>query len=121
MLSTQERDAESVLVKTLLRKNNLHASVWGKRILNACKEGEFTQEDIINAGSWVTCACGETSAYIPRVSRGLKPTDIELRRLGTEFLIHVKQNEMAKATLVLVAIEERAVEIERKYRLIRAS
>lgn len=68
------------------------------------------------AKHWVTCACGNQCAIIPRVefegqigqiNPGM-PHDAELARLGISFYESVSQREWWAATACLDAIEERS-------------
>ena len=102
-------DPATTAVKELLTKHHLHDSVWGKRILKACKEG-FTYDDISKANSWVTCACGEATG-VPRQNDKGSPLDHRLRGLGLRFAIDVEEQEPMKAAEVLIEIEKRAIEV----------
>ena len=98
------------VVRDLLAEHDLHDSLWGKRILNACETGEFTRDEKVKAAKWVTCACGEASVNIPSDDEGV-PFDKELKRLGEYFPDVVTYDHPTKAAETLIAIEKRAIEV----------
>ena len=61
------------------------------------------------ANSWVTCACGNQCAIIPRDKSG-QPNDEKLMRLGAKFWEDICRREdgMAEARTGLLAIENRS-------------
>ena len=59
------------------------------------------------ASSWVTCACGNQCAALPRDSGG-QPKDMVLRRLGMKFMKAIDSAERDKARFVLAEIEARS-------------
>lgn len=65
------------------------------------------------AANWVTCACGNICAAIPRNDHG-EPMDDELRGLGASFYNRVKHRQWQRASEVLDAIEERSIEVLRR-------
>jgi hypothetical protein len=72
----------------------------------------FTYEDKEAASDWVTCACGEQDARIPRepgLSR--RPADDALADLGMDFYAAVIRQDPFEARAVLVKIEHRVAEI----------
>ena len=112
-------------VNEILEDAGLHDSVWGKRILKACEEGTFSGQDKELAGSWVTCACGEVTAGIPRgkdrysstytLSDEMVPQDAKLERLGLTFFYAVSEgHHCTTAAKLLVEIEARAIEVAGK-------
>ena len=116
-------------VETLLTKHNLQDTVWGKRIIQATKptwveEEErhmkgFTFQDVLNAETWVTCACGEVTVDIPRGNKSNKdiPQDEGLVRLGDTFATAVRRENRLLAAKTLIKIEERALEVSKEHRL----
>ena len=112
MLSTQA----SGQVKELLTENGLHDSVWGHRILKACRIGEFAYKDIRAADRWTTCACGRASPNIPRDRKSGRPEDYPLRHLGHKFSAYVMAHEITLATKTLIQIEERAIEVAKEFK-----
>ncbi len=73
-------------------------------------EKEWEEADKI-AESWVTCACGNQCAKIPRNKYTGEPFDSQLSSLGMTFCSNIgsKNKEYAKRTLS--QIEKRSVEI----------
>ena len=61
------------------------------------------------ANDWVTCACGNQCATIPRNKSG-RPNDEKLMRLGAKFWEDISRREygMAEARTGLLAIENRS-------------
>ena len=59
------------------------------------------------AASWVTCACGNQCAALPRDSGG-QPQDLVLRRLGMQFMEAIDTAERDKARYILAQIEARS-------------
>lgn len=64
----------------------------------------------VKSGAWVTCACGNTCAIIPRNENG-KPTDRWLSDLGIKFCSQVGHGKWQFAIWTLHAIEHRSAEI----------
>lgn len=62
------------------------------------------------AGSWVTCACGNQCAIIPRDSEG-EPKDEELSDLGLEFYSAIMGRHLTEAAFILCEIEQRSMEL----------
>lgn len=83
---------------------------WHERIDAAEKRGEFTLKDRIDAGNWVTCACGEQDERIQRHFGG-EPYDAILNRQGTLFMDAVDADDFDAARITLAAIERRAAEL----------
>ena len=94
--------------KQILTENNLHESVWGRRIISAESTGKFTSFDLENSADWVTCACGYRSELIETDEIGA-PIDSLLFNKGAEFYLSVAMNRYEDAAKALVAIEQRAV------------
>jgi len=77
--------------------------------------GKYTQDShrfeyefaIDKALSWVTCACGNQCAAIPRDKKGI-PKDLLLRGLGGEFALHIFTCKWEPAQKTLWMIEVRA-------------
>ena len=59
------------------------------------------------ADSWVTCACGNQCAVIPRDFDG-EPLDIELRKLGLHFSYAIDDRATNLARITLAKIEVRS-------------
>lgn len=89
---------------------------------------QFTEDEMIKAldlsGEWVTCACGNLCAALPRTPDG-EPLDCELAKLGCEFneaicsmeafhrWINTKEiiKWRDKARGILAQIEKRSIEL----------
>ena len=82
---------------------------WNKALLK--KNWPKTVEDqahlIKLASDWVTCACGNQCAIIPRSGSGY-PTDFELKVKGCLFRVAIKAGNYILARKVLVSIEKRS-------------
>lgn len=83
--------------------------------LNAAIEKEPTRQKRFEleekASSWVTCACGNTCAIIPRSRYKYTndaPVDVELLELGLWFNTSVVNQNWNKAKVILQQIELRA-------------
>jgi hypothetical protein len=63
--------------------------------------------------SWVTCACGNQCAAIPRKDDG-SPWDEELQELGTSFFYKVGDGNWQEALNILEKIENRSAILIRK-------
>jgi len=59
---------------------------------------------------WVTCACGNLYASIPRYSDG-EPIDSALRAFGVQFCNRLKEGSIVTAKETLRLIEKRSIEI----------
>lgn len=74
---------------------------WNKALAADCKDmsrAELT-DIMMHALSWITCACGNQCAVIPRRNTG-EPVDSQLSDLGTEFTQVVGDMERAMRTAV---------------------
>jgi len=88
--------------------------------------GKYTQDShrfeyefaIDKALSWVTCACGNQCAAIPRDKKGM-PDDWLLMDLGSEFARHIFTCKWGRAKRVLCMIEERSAVILNQRSLFR--
>jgi hypothetical protein len=62
------------------------------------------------ASKWVTCACGNQCAVIPRGWKG-EPLDPELKEMGLHFFKDIECNQWERAKRTLSAIEARSTAI----------
>ncbi|MDE2099646.1 MAG: hypothetical protein KGL39_20505 [Patescibacteria group bacterium] len=85
-------------------------ATWHERIDAAEKRGGFTVKDRIDAGGWVTCACGEQDRGIPYCSDGT-PADRIIYRQGMLFTAAVEAGDFDAVRQALAAIERRAAEL----------
>lgn len=99
---------EKLLVMLGLKKKVKRT--WIDRIIRANRTGSFTLNDIDLAVDWVTCACGEQDADIPRNLYNA-PCDLELNSLGCLFCRYVYNNDVEQALLCLIQIQKRAKEV----------
>lgn len=83
---------------------------WNTRIKLAERNGEFTKQDMNDAGNWVTCACGQQDPRIRRDSDG-KPEDQRLFDLGAYFSQAVGGDQFNTARETLHAIERRSAKL----------
>lgn len=69
------------------------------------------------ARSWVTCACGNQCAVIPRAGAdaesglGGAPDDRRLRNLGLDFMYEIEARDVVSARATLKKIERRSAEL----------
>ena len=98
--------------ETILNRECLDETFWGKAIIRAEKRGQFTDSNKDKAGDWQTCACGRQDKRIDRDDVG-EPCDLLLRSLGSNFDVDVHLNSFTVAANTLVAIEQRSAEILR--------
>lgn len=68
-----------------------------------------TPEMKMKAGSWVTCACGNQCAIIPRTDG--RPVDRKLQELGLKFMYAIESSFLLKAEDILKAIETRSAKL----------
>lgn len=61
-------------------------------------------------GHWITCACGNQCASLPRWPDG-RPIDDIARALGNEFAIHIDSESWRLAKITLGQIEARTREL----------
>lgn len=82
--------------------------------IQRARNGEVTEVWWMNAqsiaGDWVTCACGNLCASIPREPDGT-PIDNYLAKLGAQFFIAVWHREPERMAGLLERIEHRAAEL----------
>jgi|TARA_R110000824_G_scaffold2419_11_gene11311 hypothetical protein len=85
---------------------------WNE-FLNRPKRSELEwQSKAETASSWVTCACGNQCAIIPRVfSDGGKPEDRALAKLGMQFYRQVNARKRKAAIETLRKIEIRSAQL----------
>lgn len=65
------------------------------------------------SGNWVSCACGNQCAVIPRKTNG-QPKDLVLARLGSEFYSTICSHNSYRALEILHLIEIRSAELIEK-------
>lgn len=102
-------------MKTYAQENKEKNFDWNK-FLN---KGKWSQTELCDAAekaaNWVTCACGNQCAVIPRDRCG-EPFDFKLKALGVDFSEHIDHardsesplEHIAKARKVLDKIEKRS-------------
>ena len=88
---------------------------WGNIIIEAEERNCFTEENEIDSGGWVTCACGRVTSDIPRYENKGRPQDKILNRLGDYFPITVEADEFLEAAKTLVRIEKRALRVAKAH------
>lgn len=106
-------------MKTYAEVNGKEPFDWNSALDNAIKHGTSQRaidRDIMLEASakWVTCACGNQCASIPRVESGtLKgmPLDELLSHLGGVFYDYIAEENYVEAKQVLRDIEQRSIEI----------
>jgi hypothetical protein len=84
---------------------------WNRIIdnrLNNLPDGINQRTLNIWANDWVTCACGNQCAIIPRSSSGT-PMDDKLEELGIDFAHYVRGEDWVEARHTLALIEIRSI------------
>lgn len=97
-------------MKTLHEKHYGYTFDW-KATLKKEKIGDAEWIELsLKAGEWVTCACGNQCAIIPRGRNG-DPIDQELRELGYSFFMSIDRRRKKDSLMILAAIEQRSAEL----------
>jgi hypothetical protein len=86
---------------------------WIERIKAAKKRGRFEDGDVLDAGSWKTCAVGESRRGNAKVVpvRFYSPLDEKLHDWGTEFWRAVRDNCFTEALRLYRAISRRTKQL----------
>lgn len=96
--------------KTYSEAQGIPAFDWN-RFLDQAEQGKVTDDELWNArhqsNDWVTCACGNQCAALPRNENG-RPLDGELYTLGLDFADDIYEGHWSHARSVLSAIESRS-------------
>jgi hypothetical protein len=97
-------------MKTYAEKEKQKPFDWNK-FLDKAIAGDTTRNEEAKAellaNDWVTCACGNQCAIIPRDEEG-EPIDEELQELGNDFSNHINDKDWEGAKRCLVDIESRS-------------
>lgn len=81
---------------------------WNLALANPPKIDSEEHKQLVKlSGDWVTCACGNQCAIIPR-SNGLVPDDKELNELGIDFCKSICFADWPLAKYILLQIEARS-------------
>ena len=90
---------------------------WRSRCNRVIEHGtKFTDQEVLEAGMWDACACGEAKKKykIPYVvsphawiENLMVPADPTLKRLGKDFAVYVEGQKPQKALKVIDKIENR--------------
>lgn len=88
---------------------------WNKTLKELVdNNGDISNEEhdalVDRSRSWVTCACGNQCAIIPRKADG-EPEDGELSELGVDFHDYVRDYDFDRALKTLEKIEKTSTEI----------
>ena len=99
-------------MKTYAEENNTPTFDWNEK-LDALIAGEVISPEALKeledlSSSWVTCACGNQCAIIPRDKEDGHPLDLELWGLGVSFWGKIYPGQWGKAKEVLKKIETRS-------------
>lgn len=88
---------------------------WNLRIAEAKRRGEFTDEDIADAESWMSCAVGEAHEIYEKVvyndEVSPSPIDEKLFALGFQFYPRVRTHDMDSARDIYNQIQVRVKEL----------
>ena len=82
---------------------------WQRALERAEQEGKFSAADKKAAGSWLTCAVGETFETTADTLRSATipiPEDSDVIALGMDFMWHVNQDEVLLARGVFQQIQQ---------------
>ena len=83
---------------------------WNKALSRpVITEADWSQMASLS-GSWVTCACGNQCAVIPRDDDG-SPVDARLSGLGIRFDMAIRNEDRYDALDILERIEARSTEL----------
>lgn len=96
--------------ETFSEKKGVQPFDWNKALTNPNKTEEDWDDMYERASDWVTCACGNACAIIPRNGYGM-PLDVKLNTLGYRFYNKIASLKELDALGVLDAIEKRSAEI----------
>lgn len=97
-------------MKTYSESKDLPPFDWNKALDDAIEQEpiQYTAMKLeLRSCSWVTCACGNQCASLPR-SEGGEPKDSSLRQLGIVFHWDIISFEWAAAKETLAQIEARS-------------
>jgi hypothetical protein len=84
---------------------------WNLALDDAIKNGVIKERhEYLDhlSGSWITCACGNQCASLPRFSKG-EPMDMSLAYLGEDFMDLIENKNFIEAKEILAKIEERTI------------
>ena len=80
---------------------------WNAFLASTDHDTDAWNEAYEYSGSWVTCACGNQCAVLPRDSEG-EPCDKLLSKLGFDFHTAIGDEDALQARAILAAIERRS-------------
>jgi len=99
-------------MKTYSEEKNRPAFDWNKNLDALIAGEEMSLEKLKElddiSGSWVTCACGNQCAIIPRNKAVGYPLDKKLHELGLDFCLEICDSEWTAAKEILKKIEARS-------------
>jgi len=97
--------------KTYAEQEKKEVTDWNKVLDRwASYSPEGKEKWIAIAFDWVTCACGNQCAKIPRDDTGM-PLDAELINVGADFYANIKNGHITTAKETLRRIEIRSQQI----------
>lgn len=98
--------------KTFAETKGAASFDWNKLLDDfiAGKDGDWDQAAIL-ARDWITCACGNQCAIIPRFKGSGQPCDQALSDLGTSFFNHIISGHPKRAKRTLRKIEARSAQL----------
>ena len=95
--------------KCMLTEEDLHDTVWGKRIIAAeGSEHGFSETMKLRSRRWLTCACGTTEGVFMSRETGA-PNNPDIEEWGHEFSKAVLQSDTTRAAKMLVCIQRQAI------------
>ena len=80
---------------------------WNAFLASEQHDTDAWEDACKHSGSWVTCACGNQCAVLPRSTDG-EPSDELLSELGMDFHEAIGYQDALQARAVLSAIEQRS-------------
>lgn len=88
---------------------------WNKFLANPPEKDSYDHMVAADlSGEWVTCACGNQCAIIPRHEYKGSPMDAELAKLGLDFCDDICEARWPVARATLAAIEARSAVLIRE-------
>jgi hypothetical protein len=93
-------------MKTYSEENYAHPFDWKEALSKPFSDIDWPELEA-KSGKWVTCACGNQCATLPRDNDGT-PKDLILRNLGVDFDRAVTFRSESEALNILEQIEERS-------------
>lgn len=101
-----------IATETYAQQHGKQPFDWNAALSDPPDEYDWTKLDHLYnlAADWVTCACGNQCAVLPRDWNGC-PRDLMLAHLGDEFMHCISDRDWPQARTTLARIEARSAEL----------